>query len=901
MSVLQTMQRYVDGCLSGEIPVCEQIRFACERHNRDLTREDIYFDEAAAERVVKFIQLMKHVKGKWAGTNITLEPWQVFFVGSIFGWKWTATGLRRYREANLTVPRKNGKGLALDTPLPTPSGWKSMGEITCGDTLFDDQGNPCNVIFTSDIREIDCYEILFSNGEKIVCDGDHLWLTTARVDTPGSTKVYPRKKGVSKRVRNTRELFETQTYGKRGDRNHSLVLASPIQCQEKELPLDPYLLGVWLGDGHSGSAQISCGREDLEEMVNNLKVFEPELKLRKDRSCWRISLTKSRNAKNEETIQNKLRMLGLLNNKHIPKEYLRASFAQRLALLQGLMDTDGTCDRRGRSQSIVTGSKVLSEGIAELLASLGVKFSIKEESLRCNGRDVPGTGYLHQFCVNRERFPVFRLKRKEERQKFSEKISPRSTSLQIISVTKVPSVKTKCIQVDSPSKLFLCGKTMIPTHNTTFFECLDLYMLAADKEPGAEIILGASKEPQAKELFSIAQAMVRGNPDFMKTFKISMTTEVLRAPLTNSVYKYVIGKPADGGNSHAAHIEEAHEHKSSAAYDVLKNGMGAREQPLLYIASTAGSDIKGFYYQHLEYCRKVVAGTIEDDSLFSLEYTIDKDDSWEDFSVWRKANPNFGVSVFEDFLRGQYKKALDKVDSRTDILTKHLDVWNNSSTAWIDYRKWLLCGDDNLKIEDFKGQECWVGLDLASRVDLCSLMFVFKNGDDFAVFGKHYINSETANKPENQHYRTWKEEGWLTITEGAETDFTYIANDLKEMSQNFAIQELAYDPREASFLMQTVREWASFPCIEVSQGPVNFSEPMKVLEAAYLTQRLKHQNDHVLNWAASNVILKNSSNKLFYPAKRDRESKIDPAVALIMALARAEIANPPVDTSIFIL
>jgi phage terminase large subunit-like protein len=545
MSVLQTMQRYVDGCLSGEIPVCEQIRFACERHNRDLTCEDIYFDEAAAERVVKFIQLMKHVKGKWAGQYIVLEPWQVFFIGSVFGWKWSETGLRRFREANLTICRKNGK------------------------TLID--------------------------------------------------------------------------------------------------------------------------------------------------------------------------------------------------------------------------------------------------------------------------------------------------------------------------------------------VAIDLYMLTEDREPGADIILAASKEDQAKELFGVALSMCRSNPDFMKYYGVTTTTESIRCAKNNSLYKFIIGKPSDGGNPHAGHLEEAHEHKSSAAYDVLKNGMGSREQPLLYIASTAGSDIKGFYYQHLEYCRKVVAGTIEDDTLFSLEYTIDKDDNWEDFEVWKKANPNMGVSVFESYLRSQYKKALDKVDSRTDILTKHLNVWNNSSTAWIDYRKWLLCGDDNLKIEDFKGQECWVGLDLASRVDLCSLMFVFKNGDDFAVFGKHYINSETANRPENQHYRTWKEEGWLTITEGAETDFTYIANDLKEMSQNFAIQELAYDPREASFLMQTVREWASFPCIEVSQGPVNFSEPMKVLEAAYLTQRLKHQNDHVLNWAASNVILKNSSNKLFYPAKRTKDEKIDPIVALIMALARAEIATPNVDTSIFIL
>ena len=95
--------------MSGEISVCKWIKFACERHNRDLTREDLYFDEAAAERAIKFIQLMKHVKGKWAGKYIKLEPWQKFFVGSLFGWKWKATELRRFREGNLTIPRKNGK------------------------------------------------------------------------------------------------------------------------------------------------------------------------------------------------------------------------------------------------------------------------------------------------------------------------------------------------------------------------------------------------------------------------------------------------------------------------------------------------------------------------------------------------------------------------------------------------------------------------------------------------------------------------------------------------------------------------------------------------------------------------------------------------------------------------
>ena len=190
---------------------------------------------------------------------------------------------------------------------------------------------------------------------------------------------------------------------------------------------------------------------------------------------------------------------------------------------------------------------------------------------------------------------------------------------------------------------------------------------------------------------------------------------------------------------------------------------------------------------------------------------------------------------------------MSQVTSRTDILTKHLDVWNNSSSSWIDFKKWAECGDNELTMEQFEGQPCWVGLDLASRVDLCSLMFVFKDdNENFYVFGKHYINEEQASKPENKHYRDWQLENWITITEGSETDFSYIMEDLKDLSNKYMIQELAYDPREASYLMQQVREWASFPCIEMSQCPVNFSEPMKELEAAYQTKRLHHANDPVL-------------------------------------------------------
>ena len=194
-----------------------------------------------------------------------------------------------------------------------------------------------------------------------------------------------------------------------------------------------------------------------------------------------------------------------------------------------------------------------------------------------------------------------------------------------------------------------------------------------------------------------------------------------------------------------------------------------------------------------------------------------------------------------------------------------------------------------------------MGLDLASRVDLCSLMLVFRKDGKFYVFGKHYLNRDRVSRSENRHLQNWELAGYLTVTDGAQTDFSAVEQDIKRFSERFLVRELAYDPREATFLMQQIREWASFPCIEVSQGPAQFSETMKVLEAAYLSGDLVHPNDPILNWAAGNVILKSTSSKLFYPTKRTREDKIDPIVALIMALSRAEVAATPLDVGVFSL
>src|SRR5215472_5439916 len=223
---------YVESVVEGRTAACTWVRLACERQIHDLGRfqakdAPFYFDEPAAERVCDVVQRFPHIHGQWAKSQlrITLEPWQCFILMCVFGWKARATEARRFRVAYIEVPRKNAKALALNTPVPTPEGWTTIGEIQPGDQVFDGRGRVTAVTATSEVfNDHDCFELSFSNGEHIVADAGHLWSTTARVDAPGRQTRAGMKHGTSviTRIRTTAELFATQAYGGRNDRNHSV-------------------------------------------------------------------------------------------------------------------------------------------------------------------------------------------------------------------------------------------------------------------------------------------------------------------------------------------------------------------------------------------------------------------------------------------------------------------------------------------------------------------------------------------------------------------------------------------------------------------------------------------------------------------------------------------------------
>lgn len=309
---------------------------------------------------------------------------------------------------------QTGKALALDTPLPTPAGWTTMGDVCVGDTLFDQDGQPCRVVAKSPVFVgHKCFEVEFSDGTKIVADAGHRWETMS-----GHGRV--------RSVVTTQQIADTLML--RGNRfNHAVDVALPLQCESRKLPIDPYVLGVWLGDGNQ---------------AGNRRPMDPV----------RIA---------RDSLEIRLRALGLHLEKRIPAEYLRASAFQRELLLRGLMDTDGTCCRRGGGMSFCTVSELLAGQVMELCRSIGLKPTLRRLT-RVNAWTV-------NFMAYREDISVFDLRRKAAltRSISDPRARPTETKRRsIVAVREAPSVPVQCIAVDSPRHLFLAGRGMIPTHNT---------------------------------------------------------------------------------------------------------------------------------------------------------------------------------------------------------------------------------------------------------------------------------------------------------------------------------------------------------------------------------------------------------------------------------------------------
>ena len=353
-----------------------------------------------------------------------------------------------------------GKALALDTPLPTPTGWTTMGDVSTGDLLIAADGTPTRVVATTDtLVDRSCYEVTFDDGSTVVADADHLWLT----DTSAS-----REAGQGASVRTTKEIAQTLHCLAATDQplNHSVRNTAPLELPARELPIPPYVLGSWLGAGDAHTARITSADPEL---VQALKDEGFEARKQGDSLVHDLAFAPTDEGRpghqhvtrKSESLLAALEAVGVLADKHIPPTYLRGSVAQRRELLAGLLDANGAVSDTGSVQFAVT-DQSLVEGLRELVNSLGYRCDL---STSRESADALTTTYRATFTTSDV---VFRTKHKRRSHRESgHQSAPRPGQRFITSVTEVQSVPVRCVQVDSPDHLYLAGRSMVPTHNST--------------------------------------------------------------------------------------------------------------------------------------------------------------------------------------------------------------------------------------------------------------------------------------------------------------------------------------------------------------------------------------------------------------------------------------------------
>ncbi len=426
---------------------------------------------------------------------------------------------------------------------------------------------------------------------------------------------------------------------------------------------------------------------------------------------------------------------------------------------------------------------------------------------------------------------------------------------------------------------------------STLSSAVGLYMLAADGEGGAEVYSLATTRDQARIVFGDAQTMARRSAGFRSRFAVNVGAHNMHVLASGSKFEALSaeGSTLDGLNIHFGCVDELHAHKTRTVYDVVETGTGKRDNSLLWVITTAGSNRAGICYEVRTFVTKLLDGVIQDDTQFGIIYGLDDGDAWDTEPALIKANPNWGISVRPEVLGPLQAKAMQLPSAINNFKTKHLNEWVNADTAWMDMRAWDACGDSTLDLDAFEGQPCWVGLDLASKTDIAALVLVFQHpdiADAYAVFGKYCLPEDTVQAAGNSQYPGWMRTGRLTVTPGNVIDFGWIEADLTEMASRFQIQAVAFDPFQATQLSTRMLA-EGLPMIEVRPTVLNFSEPMKTLEALVLQRKLVHDGDPVLAWMASNVVAHLDAKDNIYPRKERPENKIDGIVALIMAISRA--------------
>lgn len=432
----------------------------------------------------------------------------------------------------------------------------------------------------------------------------------------------------------------------------------------------------------------------------------------------------------------------------------------------------------------------------------------------------------------------------------------------------------------------------VPRKNgkTTLAAGIGLYWLFEAGEPGSEIYCVAGDRDQASIAFDMARKMVEQNPAMESACRIFRHSIV--RPDTGAHFK-VLSSDAAGKHGYSPDLvifDELHVQRSRELWDVMRTGMGARQQPLMLAITTAGIfDKQSIAYEVYDYACKVRDGVIEDPTFYAAIWEAAHDADWTDKAVWQLANPNLGVTVAESFLEQECAVAQETPSYQNTFRRLYLNQWTEQATRWLDMATWDRC-DASAELDP--DLPVYAGLDLSTTTDVSAWVLVQQQGDSYAVQPTFFIPSDSITRRSRKDgvpYDAWKRDGHVIATPGNVVDYAFIRDRINEDAKRYRLAEIAYDPWNATQLAVQLQEESGLRMKEFRQGWVSMNEPTKELEKLAVDRRLRHGGHPVLRWMASNVTVKEDPAGNIKPDKAKSTERIDGIVALVMAIGLAMV------------
>jgi phage terminase large subunit-like protein len=418
-------------------------------------------------------------------------------------------------------------------------------------------------------------------------------------------------------------------------------------------------------------------------------------------------------------------------------------------------------------------------------------------------------------------------------------------------------------------------------------------------EPGSETYVAASTRDQSSICWKMAEQMIKKNPELDKRVKIYTALKSFEKE-DGSIFKPVAsdGGALHGLNASVALVDELHTFSPTKGFELLEalsTSMGVRKEPLMMYLTTSDSERPGsLCNERHDYACKVRDGIIKDSSFLPVIYEASKEDDWTDPEVWKKSNPNLGVSVTQEFLERECKKAQSSPIMENSFKRLYLNIRTEQDERWISMDDYDKCEKHPLDLlpEDLKGRRCFAGFDLASVSDLTSFNLVFPD-DGYAILNFNWLPKLTAHKREEKNgiaYLNWAREGFITLTEGNVADYDVIREDINKLGDIYNIEQIATDPWGASDIMTKLGH-DGFEIVAFRQGFGSMSAPTKEFDRLMRSQALCHFGNPVHRWAASNAAAETDPAGNIKISKKKSNEKIDPMIATIMAIGLCIIAE----------